>query len=51
MLKALAFRFSAMSILVFMVGIVFTMFLTYAVIGLVALTTFLMEVISRGGYG
>ncbi|QFG09192.1 hypothetical protein PBI_SPORTO_4 [Arthrobacter phage Sporto] len=44
-------KLCAMAILVLIVGIVLCTFLAYAVLGLVQMTTFLMELISRGGYG
>jgi hypothetical protein len=51
MLRAASLRLCALSVLVFVLGIMFTMFLTYVVMGLVALTMFVMELINRGGYG
>jgi hypothetical protein len=51
MLKALALKFSALTILVLVVGVIFTMALTYFIVGMVQVTSFLIELISRGGYG
>lgn len=45
-------RLSVMAIITLVVGIVLATFLAYAVIGLVQMTLFLMELIGRGGsYG
>lgn len=51
MTKETPFKFLCLAVLVFIVGITLVTFLGYAVLGLVQMTTFLMELISRGGYG
>lgn len=44
-------RLRLVSLLVLVIGIMFAMVLAYLVLGLVQLTMFTVEVISRGGYG
>lgn len=45
------FKGFGLALLVLIVGIAFVTFLGYAVLGLVQMTMFLMDLISRGGYG
>ncbi|UVT31163.1 hypothetical protein SEA_DJUNGELSKOG_5 [Arthrobacter phage Djungelskog] len=50
-MKSSSLRLSALAVLTLIVGVVLCTFLAYFVLGLVQLTTFLLEVIARGWYG
>lgn len=51
MIRETPLRLCFLAVLVLIVGTVLCTFLAYAVLGLVQMTTFLLELISRGGYG
>jgi len=49
--KETPLRLLAFALLVLVVGVMLCLVLAYAILGLVQMTTFTMELISRGGYG
>lgn len=44
-------KLSALALLILVIGIMFSMVLVYAIVGVIQMVSFTIELISRGGYG